>query len=309
VSSYTTDSGYVLVAETENEEEKLFGWKAGIGLQRVDGLETTDALHELAEANIRGLKGYSEVESSIIENYLAKRLDDGDIRKDFEADLVAARIARLLTENDFVLSVATLKGIHRALFKGLEFIMPDVAPGEFKTKMWQKSEDVLGGFSVQYGAPGDVEENLREIMAAEREYRFDFPMNEPGVRHLAMLTSRIWEIHPFNEGNTRTTAVFIEKYLIKLGADINNDLFERHSRYFRDALVRSCYDNARLGVHRDTGYLEQFYGNALLGQENTLDPHDLMVAELCEQDQNNTTAITLEQAMRQAIGSAGGDIL
>ncbi len=42
-------------------------------------------------------------------------------------------------------------------------------------------------------------------------------------------TSDIWKIHPFCEGNTRATAVFIIKYLKTLGFHVSNDVFVGNS--------------------------------------------------------------------------------
>ena len=90
------------------------------------------------------------------------------------------------------------------------------------------------------------------------------------VKHLAKFASNIWQIHPFCEGNTRATAVFMIKYMKSFGFDVNNEAFEKHSWYFRNALVRANYNDLKNGVHATTRFLEQFFSNLLLGTEYDL---------------------------------------
>jgi predicted HTH transcriptional regulator len=89
----------------------------------------------------------------------------------------------------------------------------------------------------------------------------------------------LWQIHIFGEGNTRTTAVFLIKYLRKLGfEDINNDLFAAHSWYFRNALVRANYENITQGIYRTDKYLVRFLSNLLLGENNILKNRELNIS-------------------------------
>ena len=94
-------------------------------------------------------------------------------------------------------------------------------------------------------------------------------MNEI-IHHLAVFVSRLWQIHIFGEGNTRTTAVFFIKYLKTLGFSVTNDIFAEHSWYFRNALVRANYTNLQKGIHETTEYLELFLRNLLLNEKNEL---------------------------------------
>jgi fido (protein-threonine AMPylation protein) len=272
--------GYEPEVDNSSDDEKAGHWQVGIGLQLVDGLTVSDDLHRLAGDNIRGLIGYDAVEQALIDNYRDKDLDNIDIRNAFEADLVATRIARLLSKDDFILSVATLKSIHRELFKGLEFLGRNLAPGVFKNQNWRKSEPVLYGDSVRYGSADSVEENLAEVVDEQRRVTYLLPFEKSDVEKLAAFCSRIWEIHPFSEGNTRTVAVYIEKYLRKMGLRVDNEAFEAHSAYFRDALVRSCYMNAGRGVQRTPRFLERFFENLLLGTKYHLTHKELYAREL-----------------------------
>ena len=90
------------------------------------------------------------------------------------------------------------------------------------------------------------------------------------IHHLAVFVSKLWQIHIFAEGNTRTTAVFFIKYLRTLGFDDANDIFAEHAWYFRNALVRANYTDLKNGVHETTEYLELFLKNLLLDEKNEL---------------------------------------
>ena len=96
----------------------------------------------------------------------------------------------------------------------------------------------------------------------------------------------MWQIHPFGEGNTRTTAVFAIQYLRSMGFNVENDLFAKHSWYFRNALVRANYQNIQKGIKRESAYLERFFRNLLMGENNELRnrfmivnaPEDMVIA-------------------------------
>ena len=91
------------------------------------------------------------------------------------------------------------------------------------------------------------------------------------IRHFAKFTSGIWQIHPFGEGNTRSTAVFIIKYLKTFGFTISNDTFAQNSWYFRNALFRANYNNLRAGIHATSEFLELFFENLLMDAKHDLE--------------------------------------
>ncbi len=82
---------------------------------------------------------------------------------------------------------------------------------------------------------------------------------------MAKFASDIWQVHPFSKENTRTTAVFIIKYIKTFGFSVNNDAFEKNSWYFCNALICANYNNLQKGVHSTTKFLEMFFSNLLLG--------------------------------------------
>ena len=240
-------------------------WKVGIGLQAVDGLQTSAYLLDTAKEHIEGCISIDEVQvrlRSYYEQRTERTAPEDDTR---EADLVAARIAEILGEKTFQFSPAEWTAIHRRLFDGVH----DHA-GKIRTYNIAKKEWILRGESVIYAAWDSIDDTLRYDFETERNFSYRGLSMGQTVKHLAKFTSDIWQIHPFLEGNTRATAVFLIKYLKTLGFDVNNNMFAEHSWYFRNALVRANYNDLKNGVHADTRYLEQFFENLLLGTEHEL---------------------------------------
>ena len=118
----------------------------------------------------------------------------------------------------------------------------------------------------------------------QREKEFDYSKlnKDELIKHIAKFTSSIWQVHPFGEGNTRTTAVFIEKYLNNMGFNVNNNMFKNKSLYFRNALVRSNYGNIPKGIYPTFDYLVMFFENLLQGKNHKLKNRDLYIKELFE---------------------------
>ena len=109
------------------------------------------------------------------------------------------------------------------------------------------------------------------------------------VEHIAKFISSIWQSHPFREGNTRTTALFAIKYLKSIGFECNNDMFEQHSWYFRNALVRANYKNVAKGINQDYSFLNKFFRNLLMGENNDLKNRYMLINPPEEWKQPSTT--------------------
>ena len=250
-------------AHDPEASERAYIWRTAIGLQRVDGLTASDYLYETAARNVSGEITVSEA-AKLIEDYYQTDRKSAEPRTE-EADKVAARISEILSEKGFTLSPAQYLSIHRRLFTGLY-----KHAGELRTYNITKKEWVLDGDTVTYGGWTELRATLEYDISMEKAFDYsDLSMDEV-IRHLAVFISRLWQIHVFGEGNTRTTAVFFILYLRSLGFDVNNDLFEKHSWYFRNAMVRANYNNFAKGVHETTKYLELFLRNLLLGEDNPL---------------------------------------
>ena len=255
--------------------KKQLQWDMAIGLQQVDNLKPSKYLEQISEKNILGELTIKEVEQSLREYYTTKEKQKDINHKELECDFVSMRIVELLEQDNFELSVGYLKYIHKYLFQDVyEFA------GEFKKIDFSKHEKILNNDSVAYGDAKTLNESLEYDISLEKEKNYKDMSIVEVIKNITDFTSSIWQVHPFREGNTRTTAVFIEEYLISLGYNVDNSLFKDKSVYFRNALVRSNYFNNYLNIKEDNNYLIKFYENLLLGKNNNLHSEDLIVKEL-----------------------------
>lgn len=247
------------------QRERAEAWRVAIGLQAVDGLKTSEYLQETARKNIEGEITIDEARERVKQYYIKKTAhSNGDEDKE-EADLVSGNISKLLQTDAFTYSVAGLSAIHKAIFEGVF-----KHAGRFRDYDISKKEWVLRGDSILYGRWQDLRMAIEYDLEQERQFDYTSLNKEQMVEHLAKFVAGLWQIHPFGEGNTRTTAVFTIKYLRSQGFDVNNDLFERHSWYFRNALVRANYRNLNKNINYEPLFLVRFFRNLLLGENNTL---------------------------------------
>ena len=245
--------------------EKIEAWQTAIGLQAVDGLKTSAYLLDTAKEHIEGKISIDEAQKRI-QSYYEQRTDRTEVENDTkEADIVSARIAKLLGEKAFQFSPAEWLTIHRRLFDGVFS-----HAGQIRQYNITKREWVLKGDTVTYAAWNSIKDTLDYDFATEKQYSYAGLSVEQCVKHLAKFASDIWQIHPFCEGNTRATAVFMIKYMKTFGFKVNNDAFEKNSWYFRNALVRANYNDLQNGIHATTKFLEMFFSNLILGTEYEL---------------------------------------
>ena len=255
---------YIKLGEPK-PEEKTVAWQTAIGLQAVDGLTTSEYLLETAKENIEGKITIKEANARI-SNYYEERSDKHAIETGTkEADIVAGRITALLAEKAFSFTPAAWMSIHRYLFKDVF-----MHAGEIRTYNISKNEWVLNGKSVFYASYDSIPMTMEYDFKTEAAFSYKNLSRDAINRHLAQFTCDIWQIHPFGEGNTRSTAVFLIKYLSSLGYSINQECFAKKSWYFRNALVRANYNNLPNDIHATTLYLESFFENLLFGGNNEL---------------------------------------
>ena len=248
-------------------------WSAAIGLQDVDGLKPSEYLYDTAKKSIDGEISVDEAGELINSYYESKEGRMDTESRTEEADKVSARIAKILSEKAFTFSPAQYISIHRELFLGIYS-----HAGKIRDYNITKKECVLDGDTVAYGGASDLRETLDYDFSQERDFRYNGLTMDETIHHLAVFISRLWQIHVFGEGNTRTTAVFFIKYLRLLGFDAENDLFAENSWYFRNALVRANYTNIKEGIYETTEFLELFLRNLLLSEKNELHNREMHVS-------------------------------
>ncbi len=257
---------YILQSEPSKQEKGKL-WQTAMGLQQVDGLTPSKYLYETAKRNIDGEITIEEAKK-LIDSYYESKIGREDINEDEkEADQVSVRIREILAENTFSFTPDLLLSIHRRLFTGVFY---KVKAGSFRDYNISKKEWVLDGESVLYANADMIRQTLDYDFGQEKAFDYSTLTPDEAIKHIARFIANIWQIHPFGEGNTRTTAVFTIKYLNSLGFKVNNEPFEKNSWYFRNSLVRANYINMTKGIYMNTEYLEKFFRNLLLGESNEL---------------------------------------
>ena len=277
---------YIRQGEPDKKEKSII-WQTAIGLQQVDGLKPSAYLIETAKQNIEGDITFEEVKNRIDVYYKTQVNRQSDDDRTEEADKVSARIAEILSEKTFSFSPVSYLNIHRRLFSGIYKFA-----GKIRDYNITKSEWVLDGETVLYAGADNLRATLEYDFEQEKKFDYKGLNTQQIIEHIAHFISDLWQIHIFGEGNTRTTAVFLIKYLHKLGFnDINNDLFAQHSWYFRNALVRANYKNLKNSVYATHKYVIRFLENLLLGENNVLKNRELHIhfAEDVDVRQGNDT--------------------
>ena len=258
-----------------HKREKGYAWQTAIGLQAVDGLKPSEYLKEKARQHIEGDITIDEVKQLVDSYYKSKVTRSSSEDRTEEADKVSARITEILSENTFTFSPIEYLAIHRHLFEGIFS-----HAGQIRDYNITKNEWVLKGATVLYASAGSIRETLEYDFSQEKIFDYKNLNIDEAIRHIARFVSGIWQIHAFGEGNTRTTAVFTIKYLHTFGFNFSNETFANHSWYFRNALVRANYNDLTKGVYATTEFLEKFFRNLILNEQNELKNRNLQIDEI-----------------------------
>lgn len=246
------------------KRDKGYAWHTAIGLQAVDGLKTSEYLVRTAVRNIEGEISFEEA-NELLQSYYEENPNRDAFDRTEEADKVSARIAALLSERAFSFTPNEYLSIHRKLFTG---IYPHT--GRIRDYNITKKEWVLNGATVLYGSATELRATLDYDFSEEKKFSYKNLAMDEIIHHLAVFVARLWQIHVFGEGNTRTTAVFFIKYLRTLGFDVTNDIFAENAWYFRNSLVRANYNDLKNGIHKTMEFLEMFLRNLLLNEHHPL---------------------------------------
>ena len=266
----------------ESEPDKAhkgYAWSTAIGLQAVDGLKPSKYLIDTAIQNIEGKITMQEAQNLIDSYYKERPVHLSDDERTEEADKVSSRIAEILSETAFSFSPNEYISIHRKLFQGIY-----KHAGKIRDYNITKKEWILDGATVMYGSASELRATLEYDFSQEKNFSYKGLSMDEIIHHLAVFISRLWQIHIFGEGNTRTTAVFFIKYLRTLGFSATNDIFAENAWYFRNALVRANYTNLQKGIHETTEYLEVFLRNLLLNEKNELHNRNLHISGLLNEE-------------------------
>ena len=242
-----------------SQKEKAENWKTAIGLQAVDGLQPSAYLIDVAKRNIEGEITLDETRKLIDAYYQSKTVRTPKDEDEEEADKVSANIAKILASKTFAFNTNGYVSLHRRIFEGVFKHAGEICQYDISKKEW-----VLEGDSVNYLNWEDLRRALDWDIEQEKNFQYKGLTDDEKIEHIAKFVSGIWQIHAFREGNTRTTAIFTIQYLRSLGYKVNNEMFAKHSWYFRNALVRANYRNIQKGIDYSPIYLVRFFRNLLL---------------------------------------------
>ena len=242
-----------------SQKEKAENWKTAIGLQAVDGLQPSAYLIDVAKRNIEGEISLDETRKLIDSYYQSKTVRTPKDEDEEEADKVSANIAKILASKTFAFNTNGYVSLHRRIFEGVFKHAGEIRQYDISKKEW-----VLEGDSVNYLNWEDLRRALDWDIEQEKNFQYKGLTDDEKIEHIAKFVSGIWQIHAFREGNTRTTAIFTIQYLRSLGYKVNNEMFAKHSWYFRNALVRANYRNIQKGIDYSPIYLVRFFRNLLL---------------------------------------------
>ena len=276
----------------ESEPDKAhkgYAWSTAIGLQAVDGLKPSKYLIDTAIKNIEGKITMKEAQNLIDSYYEERPVHLSDDERTEEADKVSLRIAEILSETAFSFSPNEYIAIHRKLFQGIYNHAGKIRDYNITKKEW-----VLDGATVMYGSASELRATLEYDFSQEKDFSYKSLSMDEIIHHLAVFISRLWQIHIFGEGNTRTTAVFFIKYLRTLGFAATNDIFAENAWYFRNALVRANYTNLQKGIHETTEYLELFLRNLLLNEQNELQNRNLNISGLLNKEKVDIQGVKVD---------------
>lgn len=242
-----------------SQKESAENWKTAIGLQAVDGLQPSAYLIDVAKRNIEGEISLDETRKLIDSYYQSKTVRTPKDEDEEEADKVSVNIAKILASKTFAFNTNGYVSLHRRIFEGVFKHAGEIRQYDISKKEW-----VLEGDSVNYLNWEDLRRALDWDIEQEKNFSYKGLTDDEKIEHITKFISGIWQIHAFREGNTRTTAIFTIQYLRSLGYEVNNEMFAKHSWYFRNALVRANYRNIQKGIDYSPIYLVRFFRNLLL---------------------------------------------
>ncbi|MCK9302912.1 MAG: Fic family protein [Bacteroidales bacterium] len=274
---------YIRQGEPESSQ-KARNWQTAIGLQAVDGLKPSKYLIETARLHIEGEIDIDTAKELLHSYYESKTRRTAQDNETEEADKVSANITQLLGTSTLSFNTNGYISVHRHIFDGVFKFAGQIRDYNITKKEW-----VLCGDTVSYLNHTDLRSALDYDIEQEKLFDYSGLQMPEVVQHIARFVSGLWQIHPFGEGNTRTTAVFTIQYLRSIGFNINNDLFEQHSWYFRNALVRANYKNAKKGIMYNFSFIELFLRNLLMNENNELKNRYMLINTKQVQDEHRTS--------------------
>lgn len=129
-------------------------------------------------------------------------------------------------------TIDTLKNVHKFLLGGVYSWA-----GTLKKFPLYKGQDILNGTSVKYCDPMYLEDNLKEVLWRMNHTKWDELSDDDKILKFADQFQYLWQCHPFNEGNTRTTSKFMEAFAKEKNIPIDFNKLFNNPRDLRNGFV------------------------------------------------------------------------
>lgn len=176
----------------------------------------------------------------------------------FESDSASLAMIDLKKSGFKITSIFDCLKIHKHLFERIY----DWA-GKPRTIDIYKAEPLLAGSSIDYVFGFYINQALSELQEEYQNVNWSELNSKEKIEKICYFVSEFWHIHPFREGNTRTTAMMLYFLIKQAGLHVNIDFLGKNSKYFRNALALSCLYNSSkseylLGIVADSVCVKNF---------------------------------------------------
>jgi cell filamentation protein len=188
----------------------------------------------------------------VLKNLLG--IKDAEILERAEADVTAFRLADVDRKTaGMPFDLSRLCAIHKYIFDDIF----DWA-GEIRTVPIVKGERVLGGDTVRYSPPSEIETDCTRVLKELNATDWRFLGVHETAETFARLVASLWQCHPFREGNTRTVVTFATQFAEEHAFRMDKTLLKDAAAYVRDAFAK-----ASDGPYSDYSYLIKIFEDAI----------------------------------------------
>lgn len=184
---------------------------------------------------------------------------DEQTLKEMEADYTLSRLS------DVVVEISARRFDFEGLCELHHTIFQDVYEWAGKPRIIniEKPEAVLGELSIEYSDCFDIERDACGVLSEMNEINWKAESFDLLVKKFSDCLARLWKVHPYREGNTRTVVTFCCLFIESQGIYIESDLFKDNAAYMRDALVAANAIFSDIGDLRKPEYLYHIVEDAL----------------------------------------------
>lgn len=184
--------------------------------------------------------------------------DEEELRK-AEADI---SFVKLLTVDRDVpcdkFDLEYIRNIHK-------YVLGDIYDwaGEFRTVPMVKPEKILGGDTVRYSYPEEIEHKAEEYVNEINRINWNSMDLDKKTLEFTKLIAGLWQVHPFRDGNTRTTVTYAFRFAEEHGFPMQRQLLLDHFEYVRGGFVW-----ASQGQYANYDYLNKIINDAVRREQN-----------------------------------------